>query len=41
MKVKLTDKTTFRGKKLKKGAEVELPNGVALRLVAMGKATKA
>ena len=41
MLVKLLERTTFRGKKYKKGAEVELPNAIALRLIAVSKAKKA
>jgi len=38
MKVKFLVKTSFRGKKYKKGAVEDLPQGVALRLVAVSQA---
>ena len=41
MKVILLEKTTFRGKKLKKGQEIDLPYSLAMRMCAMSLAKKA
>ena len=40
MKIKIKKATTFRGKKYKKNSVIELPEGVANKMIANGLATK-